>query len=127
MRVPASRALRVGPGDEVIIQARLPTPAKLGRLFVFASDGGPYSPYVNDIDVPFDKPKMLMPLSMRLTQQSPKREMRFISSIDGRIRVMQEIDTVDDHLAKIRLQRNICPNLSWRMWVTRKLTGLLPW
>ena len=47
MRVPTGPRLRVGPGDAVILSARLPNSAPLGRLYVFAREGEEeYSPYI---------------------------------------------------------------------------------
>lgn len=127
MRVPVGKALRVGPGDEVVVQARLPMSSKLGRLFVFASDGGEYSPYTDDVDVVSDKPRMVTPMSLRLTPQNPLRELKFVSCVDGCIRIMQEIDTANEQRAKIRIHRKVCPSLGWREWVTRKFIRILPW
>ena len=48
----AAKALRVGPGDEVHVVARLNQQATLGRLFVFASEGlNDFSPYAPMSDV----------------------------------------------------------------------------
>jgi hypothetical protein len=93
MRVAVGRKLRVGPGDEVVIQGYLPPTAKLGRLFVFASEGGaefsPYVPNVADMLVVNDRPLMLSPLSLRLTEHYRDRNISFVADIDGYVRVMQ--------------------------------------
>ena len=127
MRVPVGKTLRVGRGDKVTITGRLPTTAKLGRLFVFASENGaqfsPYVPNVADILVADGKPAMLSPLSLRLVTTRPEREISFMADIDGFIRVMQEIDTPQDAQAKVRLTRQVNPELGWIEWAQRKLTS----
>lgn len=134
MRVAIGKALRVGPGDEVVVTARLSPPASLGRLFVFVKQRGDsgYSPYVPaPVLIPGaikldDKPPMQMPLYIRLTSNSPLRELKFDSDVDGSICVMQEIDTFDDPRVAVKLQRRICPSLPWKDRLIRRLTGLLP-
>lgn len=128
MRVPVGRAIRVGRGDEIVVHAKLTVPTTLGRLFVFASEGGSeFSPYVQNTDIVTDKPHMFTPMSLRLTPASPLKELSFTSDIDGKIRIMQEIDTNADARAKVRLQRRICPNLGWGEFLARKVMGAWPW
>jgi len=128
MRVPVGKSLRVAPGDEVVIRGILPPPAKLGRLFVFASENGakfsPYVPNVADILVANGMPTMLSPLSMRLLTERAHREIKFTADIDGFIQVMQEVDEATDPLAKVKLSRTINPDLGWIDWAKRKFT---PW
>jgi hypothetical protein len=127
MRVPVGKTLRVGRGDEVVIRGQLPT-GRLGRLFVFASENGskfsPYVPNVADIILADGRPRMLSPLSMRLIGERADREIKFTADIDGFIWVMQEIDTVDDPRATVKLSRTINPDLGWIDWVKRRFT---PW
>lgn len=127
MRIPVGNILRVGPGDKVVVQGWLPAPAKLGRLFVFASENGaafsPYVPNVADVIVANGRPAMMTPLSMRVYGAQPVRQLAFTSDIDGFICVMQEVDTRDDPLVKVRLTRTINPNLGWIDWAQRKLTA----
>ena len=132
MRVKASRALRVGRGDEVIIRARLPAGQSLGRLFVFASENGsrfaPYVPQLTDLVLtPEGAPQMRTPLSLRLTPAHPLRTLALISDIDGSFCIMQEIDRKTDPRAKIKMERTICPHLPWQQRLYRRLTGMVPW
>jgi hypothetical protein len=126
MRVPVGKTLRVGPGDEVVIRGQLPTAAKLGRLFVFASENGaqfsPYVPNVADVFVANGRPMMMSPMSMRLIGDRTDREIKFKADIDGFIRVMQEIDDKTDPLATVTLRRTINPDLGWVDWAKRKMT-----
>jgi hypothetical protein len=125
VRVPATRAVRVGPGDFIVIRGQLPRDAKLGRLYVFASENGaPFSPYVHGVAnmlVMNGQPQMLSQLSMRLVAASPVRELTFVSDIDGFIRVMQEVDTKDEPKAKIRIECTVNPDLGWKEWFKRKV------
>ena len=127
MRIAVGNTLRASPGDHVSIRGKLPANAKLGRLFVFASENGstfsPYVPNVADILVADGKPSMLSPLMMRLVEQRPDREIVFISDIDGFFRVMQEVDTPDDPSAVIKATRKINPALSWTERLKRKMTS----
>lgn len=125
MRVAASRAIRVGPGDEVVIRGSLPATSDLGRLYVFASaEGGEFAPYARhagQTTVVDGRPMMLTPLSMRLVRAQPTRKLTFVSDIDGFIRVMQEVDTPNDPKAHIRIERKINPALGWKDWIIRCL------
>jgi hypothetical protein len=125
LRIPVGNTLRAGRGDQVIIRGRLPPDAKLGRLFVFASENGakfsPYVPNVADILVTDGRPSMLTPLSMRLLETRPERELTFVSDIDGFFCVMQEIDTPEDPSVKIKASRKINPDLSWVERLKRKM------
>jgi len=127
LRIPVGNALRAGRGDHVSIRGRLPSNAKLGRLFIFASENGasfsPYVPNVADILVADGRPSMLSPLMMRLVEQRPDRELVFVSDIDGFFRVMQEVDTAEDPSVVIKATRKINPNLSWSERLKRKLTS----
>jgi len=129
VRVAASKAIRVAPGDEITIRGQLPASSGLGRLFVFASEGGAsFSPYVkgvsnmalNDNGQPF----MLTPLTMRLVRAQPTRQLTFVVDIDGFIKVMQEVDHQTDPIARVRVMRRINPKLGWKDWITRCLTRL---
>jgi len=127
MRVPVGNTLRVGPGDEVVVRGQLPAAAKLGRLFVFASENGaqfsPYVPNVADILVANGQPTMLSPLTMRLLTDRADRRIKFKADIDGFIQVMQEVDDKTDPLAKVKLSRTINPDLGWIDWAKRKFTS----
>ena len=126
MRVDVGKALRISPGDEVHLVARLRAEATLGRLFVFAKEGrhNEFSPYAPMIDVMVnDRPPILTPLMLRLTTQQPMRELQFTADFDGYIQIMQEVDTSKDPLARIKLRRTICPRLGWLDWIVRSL----PW
>jgi hypothetical protein len=128
MRVEVGKKLRVGPGDEITIRGYLPPTAKLGRLFVFASEGGAeFSPYVlnaADMLVANGRPTMLSPLSLRLTEHYRERDISFTADITGYVRVMQEIDNPQDPRAIITMTRTINPNLGWIEWAQRKF---IPW
>lgn len=126
MRVPIGKTLRVAPGDRVIIRGRLPPDAKLGRLFVFASENGaefsPYALNVANMVVADGKPTLLSPLSMRLVPSIPERDLSFVADIDGYVRVMQEVDTPKDPKVKIKMSRTINPNLSWVERLQRRIS-----
>lgn len=128
MRVAASKAYRVGPGDEVVIRGQLPAASQLGRLYVFASaEGGEFAPYVRNAgNVPVEAglPMMQTPVSMRLVRSHPAREISFTSDIDGFICVMQEVDDATDPKARIKVERKINPQLGWKDWIARCLTRL---
>ena len=128
MRVPVGKTLRVGRGDEVVIRGQLPTAAKLGRLFVFASENGarfsPYVPHVADIIVANGQPTMLSPVTIRLITGRADRQIKFTADIDGFIQVMQEVDDKSDLLADVKLSRTINPDLGWIEWAKRKF---IPW
>jgi hypothetical protein len=125
MRVPVGKPLRVGPGDEVHVVARLRHEATLGRLFVFAKEGhNDFSPYTPMNDVIINgQPPMMTPFSLRLTKQQPMRELHFAVDFDGYVKIMQEVDASSDQTAKLRLTRKVCPHLGWREWFIRRL----PW
>jgi hypothetical protein len=119
----------VFPGDQVIVRGRLPRDAKLGRLFVFASaNGSDFSPYalnaLPDVVAPGGGPRMLTPLSLRLSSERTARQLSFVADIDGLVCVMQEIDTKDDPLVRVKLIRIVDPNLGWLDWIKRRFT---PW
>lgn len=130
MRVSVGKALRVGPGDEVVIRGQLPAQAKLGRLFVFAKEGSAdYSPYVANVREKMaigDMPQMLSPMMMRLDSYRQQSEISFTADIDGYIRVMQEIDKGDPK-AVVKLSRTVCPHLPWKDRVLRRFSGALAW
>jgi hypothetical protein len=130
VRVAVGKPIRVGPGDEVVVQARLPAASGLGRLFVFAREdrGNDFSPYVPCADeLAYGQPKMLSPLSLRLTRQAPGRLLQFRVDIDGFIQLMQEVDALDEPVAKVRLRRRINSDLDWKKRIARRISGLLPW
>jgi len=125
VRVPATRAVRVGPGDRIVIRGQLPRDSKLGRLYVFASENGaPFSPYVHGVASMLalnGQPQMMSQLSMRLVPAVPVRELSFVSDIDGFIRIMQEVDSVGEPWAKVRIECTINPELGWKDWLKRKV------
>jgi hypothetical protein len=125
VRVQASKALRVGPGDKIVIRGRLPPQALLGRLFVFASENGselsPYVPRVADMLVDNGRPQMLKPMSLRLLRGQPTRELSFVSDIDGLLCVMQEVDSPSEPKADVRIQCQINPELPWNKRLLRKM------
>jgi hypothetical protein len=127
MRVQVGNTLRVGPGDQVVIRARLPAAAKLGRLLVFASENGAqFSPYVQNVAemlVANGKPTMLAPLSMRLVGSESTRTNTFTADINGFVRVMQEVDGLDDVRAVVKMTRTINPNLGALARLQRKLSS----
>jgi hypothetical protein len=126
VRKPVTRALKVWPGDKVVIRASLPFAATLGRLVVFAAEGvgAEFSPYVPDLaehlalDGP---PPLLTPLSLRLTDSQPIRIISFVSDIAARIRVFQEIDTDRDLLAKVEIRRHADRQLPWPTRLSRNI------
>jgi hypothetical protein len=130
MRLKIGRALRVGPGDRVVIRGQLAA-AKLGRLFVFAKEGeAEFSPYVTNVREKLavgGEPRMLSPMALRLDPQRPQGEISFVSDIDGYICVIQEVDTAKDPKVKVTLKRQVCPDLPWLAKVSRHLSGILSW
>jgi hypothetical protein len=122
----------VCPGDHVIVRGRLPRNGQLGRLFIFASaNGSSFSPYalnaIADVIEPGGAPRMLTPLSLRLVGAHVARQLSFVADIDGLICVMQEIDSKDDPLVRVRLIRIVDPNLGWRDWIKRRFAPWLNW
>ena len=111
MRIAASRPLRVCPGDEVVVRGKLPQSAHLSRLFVFAADleDERFSPYaLHAGQLPLERngmPPMQSPMSMRLVEAQPVRELTFVSDIDGFICIMQEVDTAKDPRAMVLVTR----------------------
>lgn len=134
MRVQVGKPLRVAIGDKIVIRARLPVGAALGRLFVFAREGEneEFSPYVHDMvakiraagNDPFKLPPMLQPMALRLTSRNPLRVLQFTSDIDGCICVMQEVDTVRDLHVKLKFSRKIAPHLPWSQRLRRRVSEL---
>jgi hypothetical protein len=133
VRVRASKALRVGPGDEVLFAGALSPGQRLGRLFVFAKEGDvEFSPYVYHAADKMrmageDHPRMMTPLTMRLTEKKREDQLTFVADIDGFLCIMQEVDAADDPRAKITLKRKICPYLPWPKKISRRLSGILSW
>jgi hypothetical protein len=130
MRVATGRSVKVGPGDEVVIQAQLPKTARSSRLYVFAKGKGEqFSPYVANVGsmlVANGKPQMLSPMSLRLAERMPTKQISFVSDIDGVICVMQEVDTKDEPLAKVSIRHKLNPDLTWRQRIARVISGLFP-
>ena len=125
MRVAVGKTLRVGPGDEVHLVARLRPEASLGRLFVFAREcrGNQFSPYAPMLDIAGEKPMLTSPLTLRVSLQAPAAELKFTVDFDGYVKIFQEVDTAKDVLARVKLRRTICARLGWRDWLVRSL----PW
>jgi len=126
MRVPTGRRLRVGPGDAVILLAKLPGPAPLGRLYVFAREGDEeYSPYIPGLaDMPeFEMPSMRSPIHVRLTDARRESEITFKSDIDGWVRIYQEVDGLNTPRADVRWKYMVDPALPWTQRMLRYLRG----
>ena len=117
--------MRVGPGDAVILLARLPNPSALGRLYVFAREGTEpeYSPYIPGLaSTPeFEMPTMKSPLYMRLTETRPESQITFTSDIDGWVRIYQEVDTAKDARVTVRWKYLVDPDLPWTQRVLRHM------
>lgn len=129
MRVAVGKALRVGPGDEVLIRGQLPSNSRLARLFVFAKESnGQFAPYVaNLLAVAVgDTPRMHMPMSLRLDSYRNEKEISFVSDFDGFVQVMQEVDTAKDPRAIVKIKRKINPHLSWKEKLTRRFLAWKP-
>ena len=81
MRRTATKAVKVQPGDEVVVQAELSPDTTLARLYVWAKEFecDEFSPYVQGTDVIAvnGQPQMLSPLSMRLVPQRSSHQIRF--------------------------------------------------
>lgn len=129
MRVTCGRRVRVGPGDRLVVVARLHRDSKgLGRLFVFARAIGDaeFSPYVPNVEAmpSFNEPKMLSPMALRLTYAHPQRQLEFVSDIDGWVRLMQEVDGPKDPRCRIKWRRTVSRERTlagrlahwWRGW-----------
>jgi hypothetical protein len=103
--------VKVQPGDEIIVRAALPSDLGLARLYVWArqSDTEQFSPYVQNTDVitKDGMPQMLSPLSMRLVPQRPAHRISFVADIKGQIVIIQEVDTREDKVAEVSLERNM--------------------
>jgi hypothetical protein len=128
VRAPASRIVRVWPGDQVVVRARLKGPASLARLYVFAREvvSEEFSPYVPTIDLG-GAPVMQSPLMLRLTSENPSRTIGFEVDVDGYIRVVQEIDRPTDQCAQVRIKRVAAPSTSWLAAIGRKIVELVSW
>jgi hypothetical protein len=111
LRKTATKAVKVQPGDEIIVRAALPPDLGLARLYVWAKEGEStnFSPYVLDTDViPTNgMPQMLTPLSMRLVPQRSIHKISFLADIRGQIVIVQEVDTKEDKIAKVSLEVNM--------------------
>lgn len=131
MRVTVSKAVRVQPGDEVVVRAELQRGERLGRLFVFARETTEdrFSPYVQGMYNEFAarEPVMHSPMTLRLVEQMPERELSFIADIDGFVCVTQEVDTAKDKTARVRIKRNIPQHLGFKEWFRRLITGMFQW
>jgi hypothetical protein len=107
LRRPTTKAVKVQPGDQIIVRAALPHDSNLARLYVWAKEFGSddFSPYVRNTDVISTNgmPQMLSPLSMRLVSNRHKHTISFVSDIKGQIVIVQEVDTGEDKLAKVEL------------------------
>jgi len=124
MRVPTGRRLRVGPGDAVILLARLPGSAQLGRLYVFAREGDEdYSPYIPGLaSIPeYETPTMMSPLYGRLTETRRECEISFKSDIDGWVRIYQEVDEAKDARVAVRWKYIADPDLPWPQRMLRRM------
>ena len=123
MRVPAGRRLRVGPGDAIVLLARLPGPSVLGRLYVFAREGTEpeYSPYIPGLaSTPeFEMPTMNSPLYVRLTETRRESEITFKSDIDGWVRIYQEVDAEKDTRVAVKWKYQVDPDLPWTQKMLR--------
>ena len=98
---------------------------------MFASENGgsnfaPYVPHVADLLAGSELPQMFSPLALRVSEQTPLRTMQFTADIDGRILVMQDVDTPKDHKVQVKLEHTVCPTLPWHQRLGRKLIGMLP-
>jgi hypothetical protein len=120
--------MRIEPGDQVVIRARLPAKSQLGRLYVFAKEarGEDFSPYVPRM-TSFEEPSMATPVSLRLIDSHPEKRVSFTSDIDGYVCVMQEVDDFRDPLAHVNMRRIIDRNLNWRRRAARLINGMVPW
>jgi len=107
VRKTATKAVRVRPGDEIIVRAALPADLGLARLYVWAKQVGSdqFSPYVLGTDVIDlgELPNMLSPISMRLVPQRPAHKISFVADMKGQIVIVQEVDTRDDKVAEVSL------------------------
>lgn len=107
MRRTATKAVKVEPGDAVVVRATLPPASGLARLYVWAKQTGSnqFSPYVQNTDAVAKDgmPQMLSPLSMRLVEQRPSHRISFVSDIEGQVVIVQEVDTREDKLAEVTL------------------------
>jgi len=117
----------VGPGDAVVLLARLPDPSVLGRLYVFAREGGEpeYSPYIPGLAdmAEFSAPTMSSPLYMRLTEARREGKISFKSDIDGWVRIYQEVYGDRDTRVAVRWKYQVSPDLPWTHRVLRYLRG----
>lgn len=110
MRVVVTRAIKVQPGDQVIVRAALSSGLQLARLYVWArqKEDTDFSPYVlglGEEQVSLnDTPQMHKPLSMRLVSRKRSDKISFVSDIEGQIVVVQEVDSVNDKVADVKLE-----------------------
>jgi hypothetical protein len=107
LRKTATKAIKVHPGDSVVVRAALPSDSGLARLYVWAKEDGTdtFSPYVQGIDaVELDgRPTMLKPMSMRLVSHRPQHKISFVADMKGQIVIVQEVDTFEDKVAEVSI------------------------
>lgn len=110
MRKVVTRAIKVQPGDEVIIRAALYVEQTLARLYVWArqTEDTEFSPYVQGLSVESvslnTTPQMHKPLSLRLIPKKRSDKVSFISDIEGQIVVVQEVDSIRDKTADVKIE-----------------------
>lgn len=115
MRLPVTKALRVKPGDLIVVRASLPVGGKLARLYAWVKQDGDneFSPYVQGLNeniVVLDSdghPHMFQTIYMRLVEQRPSNSISFMADFNGKIVIIQEVDTKNDKVANVRLERTM--------------------
>jgi len=107
VRRTATKAVKVQPGDQIVVRAALPPNSGLARLYVWMKESGSsqFSPYVFDPNALAlnGRPTMLPTLSMRLVPQRPAHTISFMADSEGQVVIVQEVDTYDDKLADVVL------------------------
>jgi hypothetical protein len=110
VRLVVTKAVKVQPGDEVIIRAALSSGTSLARLYIWArqKEDTQFSPYVQGLGAevvsPGGSPQMHKPLSMRLISKKRSDKVSFISDIEGQIVVIQEVDSIRDKTADVKIE-----------------------
>ena len=131
MRVAVGKALRVGPGDEVLIRGQLPSNSRLARLFVFAKESnGRFHPLLSPICWLHRRGRYSADAHanvVRLDSTGTKKKRSFRDrDFDGFVQVMQEVDTAKDPRAIVKIKRKINPHLSWKEKLTRRFLAWKP-
>lgn len=108
MRLPCQKAISANKGDLVTATCRLKAGASHARVSLWSTvDGYPLAPHTQFSMIGLlieGKPTMIPPMYARLTPDRRKVIWQIIAEEDLIFRVMQDVDTPDEPLAKVRIR-----------------------